>query len=67
MAIKTDLEHTNVMLTEKEEKLCIKVCPKCGSGNIDPAGGWNSANGWMKCYDCDHGPFWWLRREENQN
>jgi len=48
-------------LTEYEEEHRIKKCPKCGSTNLDPAGGWNSANGYIKCYDCGHGPFWWLR------
>ena len=48
-------------LTEDEEARRIKECPKCGSKNLDPAGGWNSANGYVKCYDCGHGPFWWLK------
>lgn len=48
-------------LTEEEKKRVITNCPECASENIDPAGGWNSANGWVKCYDCGHGPFWWLK------
>lgn len=48
-------------LTQDEEARRIKKCPNCESANIDPAGGWNSADGWVKCYDCGHGPFWWLR------
>ncbi len=51
-------------LTEEEEQKRHKFCPKCGSENLDPAGGWNSANGWIKCYDCGHGPFWWLELDE---
>jgi len=51
-------------LTEEEEQKRHKVCPKCGSKNLDPAGGWNSANGQIKCYDCGYGPFWWLKTSE---
>ena len=51
-------------LTKDEKERLIKNCPSCGSENIDPAGGWNSANGWVKCYDCGHGPFWWLKPKE---
>jgi len=48
-------------LTEEERKRLVTKCPRCGSGNLDPSGGPNSANGWVKCYDCGHGPFWWLK------
>ncbi len=47
-------------LTAEEKARLITHCPKCNSENLNPAGGPNSANGYVKCYDCGHGPFWWL-------
>ncbi len=51
-------------LTEEEKLRVIASCPICTSSNLDPANGPNSANGWVKCYDCGHGPFWWLRDKQ---
>jgi len=56
-----DIENFRWKLTEDEKERRIINCPKCGSENLNPAGGWNSANGRVKCYDCGHGPFWWLK------
>ena len=53
-------------MTQDETKRVIKECPKCGSKNLDPIGGWNSSNGYIKCYDCGHGPFWWLKRRDSE-
>ena len=53
-------------LTDDEKARIIKECPKCGSKNLDPANGWNSANGQIKCYDCGHGPFWWLKPRSSE-
>lgn len=53
-------------LTASEKARLITHCPKCNSENLDPAGGPNSADGNVKCYDCGFGPFWWLLRKIGQ-
>lgn len=53
-------------LTEDEKSRLLTNCPVCDSENLDPAGEWNSANGYVKCYDCGAGPFWWLKPRKTE-